>query len=145
VNDRGVDLNRNFPVNWEKDWDRDGCWDTTPTSGGNVPGSEPETRTLMSVLVAKQVDVLISYHSAALGIFPGGEPWDKDSIRFARALSRATGYPFPPVDTGCHYTGTLADYAVSLDATAVDMELANHRDTDFERNLDALRVLLTWE
>ena len=26
VNDHGVDLNRNFPANWAKTWDRDGCW-----------------------------------------------------------------------------------------------------------------------
>jgi hypothetical protein len=145
VNDRGVDLNRNFPVNWEKDWEREGCWDLTPTSGGETPGSEPETQTLMNFIRVKHVEVLISYHSAALGVFPGGEPWQRDSIRFAKALSRTTGYPFPPLETGCHYTGTLADFAVSVGATAVDMELTNHRDTDFSENLEALQVLLEWQ
>ena len=27
VNNHGVDLNRNFPENWQAEWDRDGCWD----------------------------------------------------------------------------------------------------------------------
>ena len=145
TNDGGVDLNRNFPVNWEPEWDREGCWDYAPTTAGSEPGSEPETRAAMGFLVTNQVQALISYHSAALGVFPGGEPWDADSIRFAEALGDATGYPFPPIDTGCHYTGTLADYAVSRGATAVDMELANHLHTDFEVNLKALQVLLQWE
>jgi len=145
VNDHGVDLNRNFPENWQSEWDRDGCWDYTATTGGTAPGSEPETRAVINFLSTRKVVALISYHSAALGIFPGGEPWDEDSIEFAKALAKATKYPFPPIDTGCVYTGTLADYAVSLGADAVDMELRNHRDTDFSQNLKALKVLLNWQ
>ena len=144
VNDHGVDLNRNFPENWQAEWDRDGCWDYTTTTGGSGPGSEPETRAVMNFLSTRRVQALISYHSAALGIFPGGEPWDEESIEFAKALSKVTRYPFPPIDTGCYYTGTLADYAVSLGAVAVDMELRNHRDTDFSQNLKALKLLMGW-
>jgi predicted deacylase len=144
VNNHGVDLNRNFPENWQAEWDRDGCWDYATTTGGSGPGSEPETKAVMNFLSSHRVQALISYHSAALGVFPGGEPWDPESIEFAKALSKATGYPYPPIDTGCYYTGTLADYAVSLGAVAVDMELRNHRDTDFKQNLKALKVLLEW-
>jgi murein peptide amidase A len=144
VNDHGVDLNRNFPANWAKTWDRAGCWSLTPTTGGPTPGSEPETRAVMYFLQSRNVETLISYHSAALGVFPGGEPWEEDSKKFSKALSRATGYPYPPIDTGCVYTGTLADYAVSLGITAADMELRTHKYTDFEENLKALEVLLNW-
>jgi len=144
VNNHGVDLNRNFPENWQAEWDRDGCWNLTETTGGSGPGSEPETKAVMNFLSSHRVEALISYHSAALGIFPGGEPWDEKSIELAKALSKVTYYPYPPIDTGCYYTGTLADYAVSLGAAAVDMELRNHRDTDFSLNLKALKVLLNW-
>ena len=144
VNNHGVDLNRNFPENWQAEWDRDGCWDYTVTTGGSGPGSEPETKAVMNFLSTRQVRALISYHSAALGVFPGGEPWETESIELAKALSKVTYYPYPPIDTGCYYTGTLADYAVSLGAAAVDMELRNHRDTDFSLNLKALKVLLNW-
>lgn len=145
VNDHGVDLNRNFPTNWKKEWDRAGCWSLTPTTGGPSPGSEPETRAVMYFLQSHDVETLISYHSAALGVFPGGVPWEEDSKKFAKALGKATGYPYPPLDTGCVYTGTLADYAVSLGITAVDMELSTHKYTDFEENLEALEVLLNWK
>lgn len=144
VNDHGADLNRNFPANWSADWKRDGCWDYGPTTGGDYAASEPETRALIGFLQTHKIEALISYHSAALGVFPGGEPWEKNSIRFAKALAKATGYAYPPIDTGCKYTGALADYAVELGAVAVDMELSSHKYTDFKENLKALNVLLNW-
>jgi murein tripeptide amidase MpaA len=145
VNDHGVDLNRNFPTNWVKDWDRRGCWNYGPTTGGTGPGSEPETRAVMYFFQSHKIEAVISYHSAALGVFPGGEPWEENSIEFAKALSKVTGYRFPPIDTGCVFTGTLADYAVEMGAVAVDMELSTHRHTDFKQNLKALEVLLNWK
>jgi protein MpaA len=145
VNDHGVDLNRNFPTNWAANWDRDGCWNYGPTTGGTGPASEPETRAVMGFLQNHRVEVLISYHSAALGVFPGGEPWEERSIQFAEKLADVTDYPFPPIDTGCIFTGTLADYAVELGAISVDMELATHKFTDFKKNLKALEVLLNWQ
>ncbi|MBI5703022.1 MAG: hypothetical protein HZC39_05780 [Chloroflexi bacterium] len=146
VNNRGVDLNRNFPSrNWTADWDRDGCWVWRPTTGGDYAGSEPETRAVMSFISTHDILAVISYHSAALGVFPGGDPWEPDSIRLAKALAKATGYPYPPIDTGCEYTGTLADWAVENGVgAAVDMELSNHKDTDFKQNLEALKVLLNF-
>ncbi len=147
VNNNGVDLNRNFPSdNWSADWDRDGCWVLRPTTGGAYGGSEPETRAVMSFIAGHNIQAMISYHSAALGVFPGGVPWEPASKRLAGALSRVTGYPYPPIDTGCVYTGTLADWAVENGVgAAVDMELNTHENTDFDRNLQALDVLLNFE
>ncbi len=144
VNNNGVDLNRNFPSgNWTADWDRNGCWIFRPTTGGAYPGSEPETRSVMSFIHSHRIEAMISYHSAALGIFPGGVPWEAASKRLASALGKVTGYPYPPIDTGCEYTGTLADWAVENGVgAAVDMELSTHKETDFDRNLKALKVLL---
>ena len=144
VNNNGVDLNRNFPSeNWVTEWDRDGCWIYRPTTGGTYGGSEPETRSVMGFISSRRLRAVISYHSAALGVFPGGVPWTGPSKRLAGALAKATGYPYPPIDTGCEYTGTLADWAVENGVgAAVDMELRNHRDTDFEENLKALKVFL---
>ncbi len=145
VNDHGVDLNRNFPTNWASDWDRSGCWNLGTTTGGMGPGSEPETQSVMGFLQTHKIEALISYHSAALGVFPGGEPWEKKSIQFAKQLANVTKYPFPPIDTGCIFTGTLADYAVELGTVSVDMELSTHKYTDFNQNVKALEVLLHWE
>jgi len=142
VNDRGVDLNRNFPVNWSATWDRTGCFDQAPTTSGTGPASEAETRLMINFLSNRRVEALISYHSAALGIFPGGSPWDPASMRLAEQIAAVSSYPYPPVETGCVYAGTLADYAVSRGITAVDMELSDHENTELTMNLRVLKVLL---
>lgn len=142
LNHNGVDLNRNFPVNWLPDWNRAGCWNYLPSTAGAEPGSEAETQALMKFMEAHKIEALISYHSAALGIFPGGNPWEEKSVRLAQSVADVTSYPFPPVDTGCAYSGTLADYAVAGGIAAVEVELTNHFDLDFDQNLNALRVLL---
>ncbi len=145
LNHNGVDLNRNFPVNWKAAWDRGGCWNYLPSSGGTGPGSEAEAQAFMNFINSHNIEALVSYHSAALGIFPGGNPWDENSVRFAESIATVSSYPFPPIDTGCKYSGTLADYAVSQGTAAVDLELTNHIDTDFDMNLNILEVLLNWQ
>lgn len=142
VNDHGVDLNRNFPVNWSATWDRTGCFDLAPTTSGISPGSEPESLAVMNFLMMHRVEALISYHSAGLGIFPGGEPWDEASMQLAQRIDDVSDYPYPPIETGCIYTGTLADYAVSRGSAAVDLELSDHKRTEFSVNLQVLNVLL---
>jgi predicted deacylase len=144
LNHNDVDLNRNFPVNWRLDWDRAGCWNYLPSTGGTGPGSEAETQAFMKFIEAHKIEALISYHSAALGIFPGGAPWDEKSVQLAQAVAAVTSYPFPPLDTGCAYSGTLADYAVANGIAAIEVELTNHFDSDFDQNLNVLNVLLNF-
>lgn len=144
-NDNGVDLNRNWPYRWKANWDRYGCFVAIPVSGGTHPASEPETVALLTFIESRAIDALISYHSAALGIFPGGVPTYQPSVRLAEAIAAVTTYPYPPIDTGCDYTGNLTDWAASKGIAAVDIELSNHTNTDFEQNLTVLKVFLNWK
>jgi hypothetical protein len=144
ANENQVDLNRNFPVNWEAEWSRSGCWNYRTLTAGSGPGSEPETQALITFVSQLRPTALISYHSAALGIFPGGEPADPDSVLLAEALAEVSEYPYPPMDTGCFYTGTLPDWAASMGIAAVDLELHTHKYTDFEENLEVLKAFLGW-
>ncbi len=100
---------------------------------------------MMDFITGHEIEALISYHSAALGIFPGGDPWDEDSIRLAESIAQVSSYRYPPLDTGCIYSGSLPDFAVSQGAAAVDIELTNHIETDFDENLNILEILLNWE
>ncbi len=144
ANENNVDINRNFPSNWQAEWPRNGCWDYIPITGGKAAASEPETRALMAFIQAHDIQALISYHSAALGIFPGGQPPDTGSLSLAESLAAVIDYPYPPIDTGCIYTGQFVDWASDQGIPAVDIELTNHKDSDFEKNLAILSVFLDW-
>lgn len=145
VNDHGVDLNRNWPWNWQKDWPRGGCWNYRPVTGGVLPLSEPETLALYRFIVEHpDIDALISYHAAALGIFAGGVPDYKPSISLANTVDSVSTYDYPPIDTHCTMTGDLTDWAATWYIAAVDIELHNFRYTDFEDNLAILKAFLKW-
>lgn len=144
ANANGVDLNRNFPALWQAEWPRNGCWDYGTITAGPRAASEPETSALMDFILTHRIETLISYHSAALGIFPGGQPPDAESIHLAESLAAVSDYPYPPIDTGCAFTGQLIDWASNAGIPAVDIELTNHRDTDFEQNLRILETFLGW-
>ena len=146
VNENGVDLNHNFPYHWKEEWNREGCWNYLPTTGGTHPASEPETIALINFVNLHHFDALISYHSAALGIFAGGMPPFAPSEALAQKIADSSPYAYPPVNTGCEYSGNLTDWAASAKGIpSVDIELRNHRDTDFGANLRILHVFLSWK
>jgi len=140
-----VDLNRNWPANWQKSWNPTGCWTLTYVSAGSGPASEPETQALMAFIQAHHFDGLINYHSAALGIFPGGIPISEASKRLAEAVAAVSTYPYPPINTGCEYTGGMVDWTANQGIPSLDVELTDHTDTDFEMNLKVLQVFLNWK
>ncbi|TET81782.1 MAG: hypothetical protein E3J37_08570, partial [Anaerolineales bacterium] len=145
ANENGVDLNRNWPAHWQAEWPRDGCWDLLPITAGVSPASEPETLALMRFLLSQHVEALINYHSAALGIFPGGQPADAASLSLAETVAAVSEYPYPPLDTGCQYTGQLIDWASMNGIATIDIELSTHTFTDLRQNLEILSVFLNWQ
>jgi predicted deacylase len=98
----------------------------------------------MQYLLGQHVDALINYHSAALGIFPGGQPPDPASLSLAETIAAVSDYPYPPVETGCQYTGQLIDWASLNGIAAVDIELSTHSSTDLRQNLRILTAFLNW-
>lgn len=144
ANENGVDLNRNFPHNWKADWNTTGCWDFLPIGAGDHPWSEPETQALSRFILSEHIEAVISYHSAALGIFAGGRPPHQASTDLAEEIAAVTDYPYPPVNTGCDYSGNLADWAAANGTAAVDIELSTHYSTDYTTNLRVLLTFLYW-
>ena len=101
---------------------------------------------MVFIVSRPEIDALISYHAAALGIFAGGVPDYQPSIRLAKNLAKVSTYQYPPKDVGCIYTGNLTDWASSTrEIAAVDIELHNFRYTDFDENLKILNVFLKFK
>jgi hypothetical protein len=143
-NANGVDLNRNWNVLWQEELPEGGCWDLIPLTGGPNAASEPETNALMGYILEIDSKALISYHSAGLGIFAGGRPSTNGSLSLAEAIASVSDYPYPAIDIGCEYTGTLIDWTARRGIPSVDIELSTHWGTDFEQNLRILDVFLEW-
>ncbi|MCB2178681.1 hypothetical protein KQH61_04620 [bacterium] len=144
-NANDVDLNRSFPVEWSATWDHTGCWDYLELNAGQHPASEPETIAVMAFMLETPVIAVVSYHSAAPGFYPAGDPLDPNSDALATYLSQVSGYPYPAVVTGCYMTGALVDWALTTGAAGVDVELTDHWETEFNVNLNLVLALLRWE
>ena len=65
-------------------------------------------------------------------------------MSLAESLAAVTDYPYPPIDAGCAFSGQFVDWASDQGIPAVDIELTNHQDSDFEENLAVLSVFLDW-
>lgn len=143
-NTNNVDLNRNWDSSWSADIPKPNCWDIVPLTAGSHPGSEPETQALMRFIMDTDIEAMISYHSAGLGIFPGGNPPTEGSLSLAGAIASVSDYPYPPIDIGCEYTGTMTDWAADNGVPAIDVELSTHWDTDFQQNVIILQTFLDW-
>jgi protein MpaA len=139
-----VDLNRNWDSSWSADIPKPNCWDIVPLNAGTHPESEPETQALMRYIFDADIEALISYHSAGLGIFAGGKPSTAESLSLAETIAAVSDYPYPPIDIGCEYTGTMTDWAADHGVAAIDIELSNHWDTDFKQNLIILQTFFDW-
>ena len=146
-NANGVDLNRNA------DTDLDGCagndWspDTfvlegpQPGAGGAYPFSEPESRAIRDFL--DDAWIAVFYHSAAGAIFIDTCQRHAPTARLAAALSAGSGYPVPEEGwLGYPITGDFGDYLVGEGAAAIAVELSDHEDPEFERNLQGVQAML---
>ncbi len=146
-NANGVDLNRNA------DTDLDGCgsndWtpDTYsseglhPGAGGSFPFSEPETRAIRDFLA--DASIAVFYHSAAEAIFVDSCQRHLPTARLAEAMSLGSGYRVPEEGwAGYPVTGDFGDYLAGEGIAAVAVELSDHDDPEFERNLNGVRAVL---
>lgn len=104
----GLDLNRNFPHNWDK----------AVPGGGDYPGSEPEPRAIMDFIIShnKNISILNAFHTYG-GFFYrnpyqyGDDQMDPDDLRAFREIARegtyVTGYP----DVKSNNRATLTEWA----------------------------------
>ncbi|MDR1204982.1 MAG: hypothetical protein LBL26_05820 [Peptococcaceae bacterium] len=87
-NIRGVDLNRNFSVNWGGPvLSRGGA---SAWYGGEYPFSEPETQAVLRVIRANEFQAYISFHAQGEGLY-----WSKNTsraLRLAERVGRETGF-----------------------------------------------------
>ncbi|MFP4565538.1 MAG: M14 family metallopeptidase [Spirochaetaceae bacterium] len=147
-NARQVDLNRN----WDGDWQPTSYWGNREVDAGSAPFSEPETRAVRDYVERIDPAVSVFYQSAAFGLWYSGaeEGWEP-ARRLAEAYHEASGYRLPRADENTgetdgpidyEITGSADDYFHDIGHPNLTVELTNHYDIDWERNLAGFDALL---
>ena len=139
-NARGVDLNRN----WDARWEPISEWRSEKVDAGSRPFSEPETSALRDFVLRIQPEVVVSYHSAANGIYFSGKHdlWEP-ARTLANSYSEASGYPIPQGRSlvGYRITGASGGYFYSKGIPEITVELAGRNGPEFERNIAGVKAL----
>jgi hypothetical protein len=142
LNGNQVDLNRNWDYRWQPIANH-GPW---PVSGGSAPFSEPESEGLRDLILDKQVDGVIIYHSAMAAVFQGVGTSTSDTVELALLMVEKTGYRYAPTDV--YYpptTGNAIDWLTINGITTVEIELSTHEEIDWDINWRALMAFLYWD
>lgn len=111
ANLRGVDLNLNYPAEWQSVKDRKALLGVSAPGprdwAGEKPLSEPETAALARLTRAFSPDAVVALHSQGEEIYANfGEECPHGTKRLAQSISDALGYPVivtPPESDGGGY------------------------------------------
>ena len=131
VNARGVDLNRNFPVNWRR-----------TAASGSIAASEPETQAIMRWLSAVRPDAVLVLHQP----FDVVDMTHRRARPAGRALARWMGAPTRVVGCDGPCAGTLTEWVDrTLGAVALTVELDEDPTArEIERTAGAIARLGRW-
>ena len=141
MNGNGVDLNRN----WDYQWQITATHGTRPVSAGTGPFSEPETAALRDLILDRQIEAAIFYHSAMGKIFSGADRTRSATHELAEKISQVTGYPHAPEGIpGQITTGDATDYLSTRGIAAIEIELTTHKAIDWEWNRQGVLAFLKW-
>lgn len=139
-NSNNVDLNRN----WACKWAQTALWRDQTISGGTTVFSEPETIALRDFLVDLAPKAVIFWHSAANGVFPGGcHNLYRPAYTLAQIYGLAAGYPVYESFTSYEVTGDATDWLGLQGIPAISVELLNHTDDDWTKNLAGVTAVLS--
>jgi hypothetical protein len=138
TNANGVDLNRNWPANWQPT----AVHGEEVVSAGSAPLSEPEVAAMYRALVTIRPEAVLSWHAAFPpdGAVEGNDLPEGDSL--AEVFSSRAGGVYLWEWELYPITGQLLDTLRNLGIPAADVELADYTGTSFDTNWDGLRGVM---
>lgn len=136
-----VDLNRN----WECNWSKTALWRDQEISGGAAPFSEVENQVLRDFVTQPGIAAVIFWHSAAAIVSPGrcNEEAYEPANELAEVYSAAAGYPVQYF-LAYEITGDASDWLATQDIPSIAVELTDHFDTEWPKNLAGILAVLAY-
>ncbi|MBU8901447.1 MAG: hypothetical protein KOO69_01770 [Victivallales bacterium] len=158
TNHQGVDLNRNFPAQWETieyGYGLDSSDTSAVTYRGSQPASAPETQAVMSVFESNPPDIVFSFHwlASICGLPAGASISAKDDAEYALKCkniikSFAKGFS-PDLDFAEHWfaffctAGSLSSWLYDFGKIpGFDLEQVDNQDAKISRVDQTDRALI---
>jgi hypothetical protein len=146
LNANGVDINRNWDCNWVSDAEVLGR--VLQGSGGNQPFSEPETTSLVDLILSQNTVAVIVWSARAENglVSPGGCNINSDhSNSLANVYSDGTGYRVQNFEemTSQEITGDITNWLDDQGIAAITVLLPHlSSSTDWQNNLNGILAVL---
>jgi predicted deacylase len=140
-NANGVDLNRNFDCNWQTT----SQWRGQGVNAGSGPFSEPETRALRDYVQSHNLSAAVFFHSAAGAVYGAAcngavGPQTKNLLN---TYAQASGYRSVDKFDAYPVTGDVESWLTKQGIPAVSVELTNHQDVEWQKNLSGIEAVLS--
>lgn len=141
-NGRGVDLNRNWPC----DWQETGFWRDETVDGGTYPLSEVETFLLNRFISNSEPELVIFLHSRLPAVIPGRCDGESHPLTetTARLYADTAGYPYSDSFTAYPITGDASNALNKVGIPSFTVELETRDDPETVVNLYAIRAVIDY-
>jgi predicted deacylase len=141
-NANGVDLNRNFNCNWQAT----SQWRGQEVNAGSGAFSEPETRALRDYVQSHDLSAAVFFHSAAGAVYGAAcdgsvGPQTKNLLN---TYAQASGYRAVNKFDAYPVTGDVESWLTKQGIPAVSVELTNHQDVEWQKNLAGIEAVLNF-
>ena len=141
-NSQKVDLNRNFDCKWQPK----STWREMVVSAGIKVFSEPETVALRDFVFKQKPAGVVFWHSQSgtvysseceKGILPS-------TLDIMNAYAGASGYKLAKTFDSYAISGDADSWLASIGIPAITVELTNHEDIEWDKNLKGIKALLNY-
>ncbi|HRY31159.1 MAG TPA: M14 family metallopeptidase [Candidatus Paceibacterota bacterium] len=141
-NGNEVDLNRNFDC----DWQSAATWQNKSVSGGNSAFSEPESAALKNYVEANKPTAVISWDSAAGGVFASSchNGVSAETLNLVNLYAEASGYKAYKDFDFYEITGDMVNWLAKNDIPAIGVLLTSHNDAEWTKNLAGIEAVLEY-
>lgn len=137
-----VDLNRNFACKWQPK----STWREAVVSAGAKAFSEPEAVALRDLVFKQRPVGVILWHSQSgtvyasecqKGILPS-------TLDIMNAYAKVSGYKIAKTFDSYTISGDFDSWLASINIPAITVELTNHKDIEWDKNLAGIKALLNY-